>query len=265
MAATGPRLARGIGRSARAAWRGASRGLDTAWPSDIRRALDQADWQPDQPDDYCPRCGVSAGPGSVTANGCANCLHQRQPWDRVTRLAAYTDPIDGWVRAMKFGGQWSWAPWLGAQLADQLDAPFDPAKAIVAPVPMHWARRWRRGFNQADLAARALARARGWRYAPLLGRTRHTHPQTAVVPSGRHANIRNSVAARAVDLTGWQVILVDDVKTTGATAGLCSRLLRAQGARSIHLAVAAVAEPKGAVKHKQTLKNETRRAMDTEP
>jgi ComF family protein len=232
-----------LSRVTRATGQRAARGLDTAWPSDVAVALDALGWEPDEPDDYCPLCGVSAGPGSVTANGCSFCRGKRQPWDRVTRLSAYAEPMDGWVKAMKFGGQWPWSRWMGGQLAARVGEPIDPARVLVTPVPMHWARRWRRGFNQAHLIALSLAKYRGWRCAQLLRRTRHTHPQTAVVHSDRQANVRDSVAAHPVDLDGWQVILVDDVKTTGATAGLCCRLLRKHGARSIQLAVGAVADP----------------------
>lgn len=222
----------------------ATQGLDAAWPGEVSLALEaEPDWHPDEPDDYCHRCGVSAGPGAITANGCSFCRSKRPPWERVTRLSAYSEPVDGWIKAMKFGGQWSWSMWMGQQLAERVGEPIDPAKMLVTPVPMHWARRWRRGFNQAYLIALSLAKERGWSCIPLLKRTRHTHPQTAVVHSDRQANIRDSVAAYPVDLTGWQVILVDDVKTTGATAGLCCRLLKQAGATSIHLAVAAVADP----------------------
>ncbi|XAL99388.1 ComF family protein [Phycisphaeraceae bacterium D3-23] len=227
--------------------RHATTGLEAAWPSEVRLALEALEepWLADDPNDYCPRCGASAGPGSVTANGCAFCRHKRQPWDRVTRLSAYHEPVDGWVKAMKFGGQWSWARWMGEQLAPRVGQPIDPDRMLVTAVPMHWARRWRRGFNQAHLIAEALAKANGWRCMNLLKRTRLTHPQTAVVHSNRHANVQGSVAIAPIDLTGWQVLLVDDVKTTGATAAECTKLLKRHGARSIHLAVAAVADSKG--------------------
>lgn len=230
-------------RLTRTTHRRAMRGIDAVWPSDVAVALEASDWEPDEPDDYCPRCGVSAGPGAVTANGCSFCRGRRQPWDRVTRLSAYAEPLDGWIKAMKFGGQWSWSQWIGEQLARRVGEPIAPARILVTPVPMHWARRCRRGFNQAHLIAASLAKSRSWRCAQLLRRTRHTHPQTAVVHSDRQANVRDSVAAHPVDLAGWQVILVDDVKTTGATAGLCCKLLKQHGARSIQLAVGAVADP----------------------
>ncbi|MEM8738184.1 MAG: ComF family protein [Planctomycetota bacterium] len=202
-------------------------------------------WTPDPVDAYCPRCGASAGPGSVTPTGCAFCRDRPIRWDRLTRLAAYDDPMDGWIKAMKFGRQWTWARWLGQRLAEEIGQPLDADRVLICPVPMPWLRRWHRGFNQARLMADALAKARGYPCLDLLRRTRHTAPQTTVAASLRSANVSGSLAARPVDLTGHDILLVDDVKTTGATLTACTRLLRQAGARSVHAAVAAVADPRG--------------------
>jgi len=202
-------------------------------------------WQPEAADAYCPRCGASAGPGSVLPRGCPFCRGKRFPWQRVTRLGSYREPLAEWIKAMKFARHWPWGPWLGHQLSEQVGEPFDPARVAVCPVPMHWTRRCQRGFNQAHLMAQALARARGWPFAPILKRSRYTTPQTAIAPSQRPANIRGSFDIEWVDLTGWQLVLVDDIKTSGATLSTCARLLQQQGARSIDIAVAAVADPSG--------------------
>lgn len=227
--------------------------LDRVWPTVVsaERALCE-DWRPDEGDDYCHRCGASAGPGAVLADGCAFCRGKRLAWDRLTRLALYVEPFEGWIKQMKFGRQWSWAPHLGQLLAERVGEPIDADKIVVTYVPMHWRRRWRRGFNQAELMAKALAKARGWPAVPLLQRPHWTHPQPAVVGSQREANVRYSFAIRPVDLDGWQVVLVDDIKTSGATVGACCKLLKKAGARSIHVAVAAVADPKG-VKFKRKM------------
>ncbi len=169
------------------------------------------------------------------------------PWRSVTRLSGYVEPMDGWIKAMKFGRQWAWGRWFGERLAtsfqaaDQLAASDD--NVLICPVPMHWMRRWSRGFNQAELIAKSMAEAGGWRFAPLLSRVRYTYPQTAVAASQRPANIRGSVAMPRIDLSGKTIILVDDVKTTGSTARLCCQLLRQAKVDAVHLAVAAVADP----------------------
>ncbi|MFN3168366.1 MAG: ComF family protein [Phycisphaeraceae bacterium] len=227
--------------------------LDRVWPTVVsaERSLHEG-WQPDEADDYCHRCGASAGPGSVLADGCAFCRSNKLPWDRLTRLSLYDEPFDGWVKQMKFGGQWSWAPHLGRLLAERVGEPIDENKAVVTYVPMHWRRRWRRGFNQAQLMAEALGKARGWPVVQLLKRPTWTPPQPSVLGSQREANVSKSFEVREVDLDGWQVILIDDIKTSGATLGTCCKLLKGCGARSIHVAVAAVADPKG-VKFKRKM------------
>jgi ComF family protein len=203
------------------------------------------DWQADEIDDYCPRCGASAGPGSVTPRGCAFCLNKAVPWERLTRLGLYGEPLGEWVKQLKFHRRWRYGQWLGGRLALAIGEPRNPKKLVVCAVPMHRLRMWRRGYNQADLIARAVAEHRGWRFAPILKRTRHTPPQTSIAPSRRHDNVRGSFGIERVDLAGHDVVLIDDVKTTGATLGSCTRLLHEAGARSVHAAVVAVADPKG--------------------
>ncbi|MBX2851144.1 MAG: ComF family protein [Phycisphaeraceae bacterium] len=220
--------------------------LDRVWPTVVSTELDAAGgWQPDQADDYCQRCGASAGPGSVLPDGCTFCRGRQLYWDRLTRLSLYDEPMDGWIKQMKFAKQWSWAPHFGRLLAERVGEPIEEGKIVVAYVPMHWRRRWRRGFNQAELMAKALAKARGWPIVPLIKRTDWTPPQPSVIASQREANVKQSFALREVDLEGWQVLLIDDIKTSGATLGACCRLMKGAGARSIQVAVAAVADPKG--------------------
>lgn len=219
--------------------------LDRLWPTVVTIERSRHDWQPDEAEDYCHRCGASAGPGSVLTDGCAFCRGRALAWDRLTRLALYDEPFEGWLKQMKFGRQWSWAPHLGRLLAERVGEPIEPGKVVVTYVPMHWRRRWRRGFNQAQLMAEALGKARGWPVLPILRRPMWTPPQPSVVPSQREQNVRHSFAIRPIDLTGWQVVLVDDIKTSGASVGTCCKLLHQHGARSIHIAVAAVADPRG--------------------
>ncbi|MFP4145948.1 MAG: ComF family protein [Phycisphaeraceae bacterium] len=219
--------------------------LDELMPDHVAAALAESDWHPDAPEVYCPRCGASAGPGAVTQRGCSFCLDHAVAWQRLVRLGAYREPLDGWIRQMKFRRRWRWGEQLGRWLADRVPEPFEPAKTLVCSVPMPWRRRCVRGYNQSAVIARSLAEARDWRQIEVLRRTRHARPQTSVTASARAANIRRSFGAGRVDLTGWEVVLVDDIKTTGATLTQCARLLRQAGARCVYAAVAAVADPRG--------------------
>ena len=217
-------------------------------PTDVERAARAfPDWAPDPPTAACPRCGVSTGPGVVDPTdptaGCARCRDRPPPWRRLTRLGPYAPPLNHWVRDLKFGSAWTLAPHLGRQLAAALPAGPHAHPVLVVPVPLHWSRRWRRGFNQARLIARALAAARGHDEAPVLHRRRAAHQQARLSAAARARNLRHAFAPQPVDLRPFDVLLVDDVKTTGATLAACVRVLKRMGARHVDCAVVAVTDP----------------------
>ena len=110
---------------------------------------DGEQWQPDTAADYCVRCGVTTGPGAATLSGCAACLGRRFPWQRVTRIGRYAEPLNGWIRTMKFAGEWARAEWLGQRLAEAVGQPMHEAGVVVCPVPMPLPRRMWRGYDQA--------------------------------------------------------------------------------------------------------------------
>jgi len=210
-----------------------------------RAAAAQTQWQPDAPDGYCRRCGVTAGPGAVTESGCTMCRGKPIAWQRAVRLGPYRPPLAEWIRQMKFHAGWPWAAWLGRQLAARIELPSDDVPLVVH-VPLHWMRRVGRGYDQSRLMAEALAGARGWPAAPLLRRMRRTRPQSNLRTQADHKkNVRGAFAAAGVDVGGRTVVLVDDVKTSGQTARVCARVLQRAGAGTIVLATAAVADPRG--------------------
>jgi ComF family protein len=105
---------------------------------------------------------------------------------------------------------------------------------VIVPVPLHASRLARRGFNQAAVLARALART-GERVAvDLLHRDAATATQTALGRGARDDNVRDVFSIRRrTTLTDRSVLLVDDVVTTGATVRACSAVLRDTGARHV--------------------------------
>lgn len=149
--------------------------------------------------------------------------------------AAYAGVARGAVKALKLEGRPGVAPLLAAPLAAHPALP--DAGWLLVPVPLHPGRRRRRGYNQAKLIARAIARLSGHRVADVLRRTRATGRQTKLGRAARAANLDGAVACRR-DLTGARCILVDDVLTTGATAEACARALRAAGAADVVVAAA---------------------------
>jgi hypothetical protein len=114
-------------------------------------------------------------------------------------------------------------------------------EAILAPVPLHRWRIWKRGYNQAALIASALARRTGLEARlDLLERVKATPPLKAMGPRARRDAVRGAfrVAAKHREgLRGRPIVLVDDVYTSGATANACARILRRAGAERVRRAV----------------------------
>jgi ComF family protein len=107
------------------------------------------------------------------------------------------------------------------------------AGALVS-VPIHWSRRWERGFNQSDLLAEALGRHLKLPVLPALQRVRKTPPQVGLEATDRRRNLRGgfSVLTPAA-VKGRRIVLLDDVRTTGSTLSECGLALRAAGAAAV--------------------------------
>ncbi len=193
----------------------------------------------------CPRCGRGAGPHTFDMDGCSLCRDKRLPHDGAVRVGPYADPLKRLILAYKYGRRAELGPTLGMLLAQRVAlAVWADQVDLVVPVPLHWTRRAGRGFNQAALLAREAGRAVGVPAARSgLLRVRPTPHQTRLPPSRRRANVRGAFAVRSGKgvLEGRQILLVDDVMTSGATVGECARTLRKAGAAAVYVAVVAVA------------------------
>ena len=114
----------------------------------------------------------------------------------------------------------------------------------MVPVPLHSSKLRQRGFNQAELIARAALRSADWRNLRLetkaLVRSRETVSQAGLTRHQRRQNIRGAFRVRKPDLVrGRNILLVDDVFTTGATVSECARVLLRAGAQSVQVATVA--------------------------
>ena len=148
-------------------------------------------------------------------------------------------PFAGTVRsalhAIKYGGEQRLAAPLGAAVARRW-ARVGVGADVVAHVPVHAARARTRGYDQAELIARAAAQRLGLPFAPLLTRERATIAQFDLDRPDRAANVAGAFAvrpwsaSRGPDVTGRWVLLVDDVVTTGATLAACAIALERAGA-----------------------------------
>jgi ComF family protein len=163
---------------------------------------------------------------------CALCRNGVRGFDSAYCYGSYDGAFRDLIHLYKYGRVKA----LDRYLSKYLDAalPRDTAFDLVMPVPLHWRRKWQRGFNQAGLLARRIARTRGIQFANRLARTRFTSSQTNLANSDRRANVAKAFRVRG-EVSGLRILLIDDVMTTGATASACAMVLKRAGAKSVTL------------------------------
>jgi len=194
------------------------------------------------PDAACPRCGATVGPFALIEGGCSRCRQSRFHFDAVLRLGPYEGLLREVVLRLKHHSGEALGEGLGHLWAEHSQAALRAVGAtVVIPVPLHWWRHWRRGYNQSEVLARALAASLGVPCRPrCLRRIRNTAQQTLQTPAGRRDNVRGAFRTRrGTDLRGRAVLLVDDVLTTGSTCSEAAGALRQAGAARVTVAVLA--------------------------
>ena len=146
----------------------------------------------------------------------------------------YEGPLRELIHLYKYSGM---KP-LGRRLAGYMERaiPQEELFDAVVPVPLHWRKRLNRGFNQAELLARCLAKRRGLPVLNALRRSRATEVQAGLANASRRRNVAGAFAVRPrVNVSGAKILLIDDVMTTGATAAACAAALKRAGAKSVSL------------------------------
>jgi ComF family protein len=161
---------------------------------------------------------------------CMLCRNGGRGFDEAFCYGAYEGTLRKLIHLFKYSGMRGLARPLGELLADAV--PRDRLFDAVTAVPLHWRRRWQRGYNQSELLGRIFARRRGIPVLRLLRRGASTRAQAGLSNSQRRENVAGAFVARR-RVAGMRILLIDDVMTTGATASACARALKKAGARSV--------------------------------
>ncbi|MBC2836074.1 ComF family protein [Paragemmobacter straminiformis] len=191
----------------------------------------------------CETCGLPLpGEGEGEGAQCDDCLMLGRPWERGRAAFLYRDVGRKLVLGLKHADRTDLARPAGEWL-HRAARPILQAGMLVAPVPLHWRRLFRRRYNQAALVSARLAHLAGLAHCPdLLQRVRPTGSQEGRDRAARFGNLAGAmrVHKRRVALAkGAHVLLVDDVMTSGATLTACAEACLAAGATRVSVAVLA--------------------------
>jgi ComF family protein len=196
---------------------------------------------------------------------CGLCRRLEPPYVKATAYGSYESGLRELIHLLKYNQVRPAANILGRMLAEaveDLQPLFGDTELLVVPVPLHFTKLRQRGFNQSELIARAALKVkpsvgRFQLSATLLERRRETKSQIGLSRHQRRENIRGAfVVTRPGEMARREVLLVDDVFTTGTTVSECARILRRAGASKVYVATVA-----------RTLKTEAQpaiRVADTE-
>ncbi len=184
----------------------------------------------------CSKCGRKMFGESVESLVCEECRSKAVFYDAGYSAYIYAAPLRELIHLFKYGRRRYLQSFLGGLMLDYLREHADTSQYdAIVPVPLHWWRYWRRGFNQAaDLAKPLSKQLRIPILKRNLRRIRYTRPQVGLSPDERKSNIRNAFKVnRPAKIAGKNLLLIDDVITSGATLNECARVLKGAGASGI--------------------------------
>lgn len=189
----------------------------------------------------CRKCGKPMGKYSETRRRCSDCKRHPLLFDQATAPWVYDEVVRDLVLKLKFCRATLVADFFAEQMASHLgEMSWRAAIDLVQPVPMHWAKAFWRGYNQAELLARGVCQRVQLPFSRSLKKGLYTPPQSRLSRSSRLANLEGAFRVRPRDsVKGKRILLVDDVLTTGTTCSECARVLKAAGAKKVFVLTAA--------------------------
>jgi len=185
---------------------------------------------------FCTICGMPFGSSHIENHPCEDCLRKKPFFNAAYAPYSYEGPILEAVLRFKYGQKTFMADALGPLLTEFVKARFTLREPyLIMPVPLHPKRLRERGFNQSLLLANRIALGlRGKVDFLSLVRTKHTIPQTTLSKKERRKNVQNAFFLKSPEsVREINILLVDDVTTTGNTLNECAKVLTQAGAQAV--------------------------------
>ncbi|PIV54739.1 ComF family protein [Candidatus Desantisbacteria bacterium CG_4_10_14_0_8_um_filter_48_22] len=193
-------------------------------------------------DPYCQRCGMPLDPPEafkgIETPLCADCRNHRRPFALARSIGRYEGVLKKCIHLFKYKGRKVILKPIDKLISLYFPGLFPVEKiSFIVPVPLHRKRLREREFNQSELVADMIGSKYGIPVlADILSRTVYTSPQVALTRDERAENVKGAFkAGESSWLPKSNILLVDDVYTTGATACECARVLKQAGAESVYI------------------------------
>lgn len=188
------------------------------------------------PDRICRLCGAPVKEELFGEEKCPECPPGTLYFDRALSPLYYYGPIIPAVHALKFRRRREMAHLFARMIFHYLQKRVNKITCdVIVPVPLHPLRWLKRGFNQSEVMAEEISRLGGYPiYSRAIRRIRSTKPQTRLRSTHRSENVEGAFApGKNEDISGRNVILLDDVFTTGSTINACAKALKEGGAEKV--------------------------------
>ena len=179
----------------------------------------------------CNQCGIELQTQQIT---CGSCQGSPPAFSETSFVCEYQTPIDKWIMALKFGKKI-----LFSKLFAELMLPYIgeiDKKFVLMPVPLHKSRLRKRGYNQAYEIAKELSKLSGREVDTTLIRKKNTEMQAQLKFKQRANNVKNAFEVET-KLRNKNIVLIDDVMTTGNTLKECAKALIKAGAKEVKVLV----------------------------
>ena len=183
------------------------------------------------PDPICPNCGYPCTKGL----SCPSCINKQMHFNSHRAAFIYDDVIRDLILDIKFRSRRRTAQGLGHILAEAAEG-WNISGDYIVPIPMHFSKKRARGFNQAAILAHPFSKANRIPIAEgMIKRVKNTVPQSGLTAPAREQNLSGAfiLNVKKYNPAHKQIILIDDIYTSGATMNACSKILMENNAKAV--------------------------------